>query len=299
MAKRIFLFLALNFLVVMTISILLNLFHVRPFLNRYGLDYTSLAIFCLVWGMAGAMISLALSRVMAKWTMKVQVIDPQNASPSEQRLLQTVYNLAQGANLRTMPEVGIYDSPELNAFATGPTQSRALVAVSSGLLQRMNQAEIEGVLGHEVTHIVNGDMVTMALLQGVVNAFVLFLSRVLAYVLASALRGDRNSRGISTAVFFPLQIVLQIVFMILGSILVAWFSRYREYRADAGGSQLAGQQKMIGALEALQRAYDVVEPGQPPAIRAMQISGHNCGLMQLFASHPPLEERIRRLQAAY
>src|SRR5262249_31070582 len=157
----------------------------------------------------------------------------QNASPSEQRLLQTVYNLAQGANLRTMPEVGIYDSPELNAFATGPTQSRALVAVSSGLLQRMNQAEIEGVLGHEVTHIVNGDMVTMALLQGVVNAFVLFLSRVLAYVLASALRGDRNSRGISTAVFFPLQIVLQIVFMILGSILVAWFSRYREYRADA------------------------------------------------------------------
>ncbi len=296
MAKRIVLFLAVNFLVVMTISVLLNVFGVRPYLTAYGLNYTSLAIFCLIWGMAGSLISLALSRQMAKWTMGVQVIDPNNPGPDEQRLLQTVYQLAQSAGLRDMPEVGLYDSPELNAFATGPTKSRSLVAVSTGLLRSMNYDEVEGVLGHEITHIANGDMVTMTLLQGVVNAFVMFLSRVIAYGIAVAMRSDRESRGLSTGVFYLVSFLLEIVFMILGSIVVAWFSRYREYRADQGGAMLAGRQKMIGALQALQRAYGVVDPKRNAAIETMQISGRGSGLMRFFSSHPPLEERIQRLQ---
>lgn len=298
MAKRIVLFLALNFLVVMTISVLLNVLGVRPYITPYGLNYTSLAIFCLIWGMAGSLISLALSRVMAKWTMGVQVIDPQSAGGDEQRLIQTVYHLAQSAGLRDMPEVGVYDSPDLNAFATGPTKSRSLVAVSSGLLRSMNYDEVEGVLGHEITHIANGDMVTMTLLQGVVNAFVMFLSRVIAYAIATALRSDRDSRGISTGIFYLVSFLLEIVFMILGSMVVAWFSRYREYRADQGGAMLAGRQKMIGALQALQRAYGMADPKRNAAIETMQISGRGSGLMRFFSSHPPLEERIQRLQTA-
>ena len=296
MAKRIVLFLAVNFLVVMTISVLLNVFGVRPYLTAYGLNYTSLAIFCLIWGMAGSLISLAISRQMAKWTMGVQVIDPNNSGPDEQRLLQTVHHLAQSAGLRDMPEVGVYDSPELNAFATGPTKSRSLVAVSTGLLRSMNYDEVEGVLGHEITHIANGDMVTMTLLQGVVNAFVMFLSRVIAYAIAVAMRSDRDSRGLSTGIFYLVSFLLEIVFMILGSLVVAWFSRYREYRADQGGALLAGRQKMIGALQALQRAYGVVDPKRNAAIETMQISGRGSGLLRFFSSHPPLEERIERLQ---
>ena len=298
MAKRIILFLAVNFLVVMTISVLLNVFGVRPYLTQYGLNYTSLAIFCLIWGMAGSLISLALSRQMAKWTMGVQVLDPQSSGADEQRLIQTVHHLAQSAGLRDMPEVGVYDSPELNAFATGPTKSRSLVAVSTGLLRSMNYEEVEGVLGHEITHIANGDMVTMTLLQGVVNAFVMFLSRVIAYAIAVAMRSDRDSRGLSTGIFYLVSFLLEIVFMILGSIVVAWFSRFREYRADQGGAMLAGRQKMIGALRALQRNYEVVDPKRNAAIETMQISGRGSGLMRLFASHPPLELRIQRLQEA-
>lgn len=298
MAKRIILFLAVNFLVVMTISVLLNVFGVRPYLTQYGLNYTSLAIFCLIWGMAGSLISLALSRQMAKWTMGVQVLDPQSSGADEQRLIQTVHHLAQSAGLRDMPEVGVYDSPELNAFATGPTKSRSLVAVSTGLLRSMNYEEVEGVLGHEITHIANGDMVTMTLLQGVVNAFVMFLSRVIAYAIAVAMRSERDSRGLSTGIFYLVSFLLEIVFMILGSIVVAWFSRFREYRADQGGAMLAGRQKMIGALRALQRNYEVVDPKRNAAIETMQISGRGSGLMRLFASHPPLELRIQRLQEA-
>lgn len=281
----------------MTISVILSVLGVKPYLTRYGLDIKSLAVFCLVWGMLGAFISLGLSRIIAKWSMGVQVIDPQSTNPNEQRLVQTVYQLAQSAGLRDMPEVGVYQSPELNAFATGPTKSRSLVAVSSGLLQSMNRDEIEGVLGHEITHIANGDMVTMTLLQGIINAFVMFLSRVLAYVIASALRGEKSDRGVSYGVNYLLTFVLQIVFMILGSMVVAWFSRYREYRADAGGALIAGRQKMVSALQALQRNYDVVDPNPRPAIQSMQISGHG-GFMKFFSSHPPLEERIRRLQEA-
>jgi heat shock protein HtpX len=302
MMKRLFLFFALNFVIIISLSVIMNLLGIRPYLTARGIDYQQLLAFCLVWGMGGAFISLALSRIVAKMMMGVQVIDPRTNDPTLQELVQTVHNLARGAKLPAMPEVGIYDSPEVNAFATGPTKSRALVAVSTGLLNRMRGPEIEGVLGHEITHISNGDMVTMTLLQGVVNAFVMFLSRVLAFAITQAMRSrdDRDDRAFEgpTFLYFIVQFVLEIVFMILGSMLVAAFSRYREYRADAGGARLAGRGNMIGALQALQRTYELVDPNIQPAVAALKISGRPKGLLGLFASHPPLEDRIARLQKA-
>ncbi len=296
--KRIFLFLALNFLVVLTISILLNVLGVRPYLTANGLDYNQLMAFCLVWGMGGAFISLALSRVMAKWMMGVQVIDPSTSNSELQGLVQTVHQLARSAHLPTPPQVGIYDSPEVNAFATGPTKSRALVAVSSGLLQRMKHDELAGVLGHEISHIANGDMVTMTLIQGVVNAFVMFLSRAIAFAISQVGRSRNDDRegGFSPIVFYITQFILEIVFMILGSIVVASFSRWREFRADAGGARLAGRQNMIQALMALQRTFEMVDPQAQPAVQALKISSHRGGFLRLFSTHPPLEERIARLE---
>ncbi|MDR3606409.1 MAG: protease HtpX [Oligoflexia bacterium] len=298
--KRIFLFLALNFIVVITLSLVLNLLGVRPYLSARGIDYNSLMAFCLIWGMGGALISLALSRVMAKWMMGVRVIDPNTRDPDLQQLLQMVHNLARGAGLSAMPEVGIYDSPEVNAFATGPTKSRSLVAVSSGILERMSPEALEGVLGHEISHIANGDMVTMTLIQGVVNAFVMFLSRVVAFAVANAMRGDRDDRrsseGMSYGLFYIVQFVLEIVFMIIGSMLVAWFSRYREYRADAGGARLAGRENMILALETLRRTFEGVDTNIQPAVAALKISSRPRGVFALFSTHPPLEERIERLR---
>jgi heat shock protein HtpX len=302
MFKRIFLFLAVNFLVVLTVSVLLNVLGVHGYLSAYGIDYQQLAVFCLVWGMAGSLISLSLSRVMAKWMMGVQVIDPRTSDPTLSQLVETVHSLARSAHLPALPEVGIYDSPEVNAFATGPTKSRALVAVSTGLLQRMGPNEIAGVLGHEITHVANGDMVTMTLIQGVVNAFVMFLSRALAFAIAQAMRGDRDDRdrggGMSYGLYYIVSFVLEIVFMILGSMVVALFSRWREYRADAGGARLAGRGNMISALEALQRTYELVDTNAQPAVATLKISGHGRGLMRFFASHPPLSERIERLRSA-
>lgn len=296
MAKRILLFLALNFLVVLMISFILNLFNIRPYLNAYGLDYQSLLIFCFIWGMGGAFISLALSRVMAKWMMGVQVIDPHTKNPDERHLLDTVYRLAKKAGLTTMPEVGIYRSNEVNAFATGPTKKRALVAASTGLLNRMKENELEGVLGHEISHVANGDMVTMTLLQGVVNAFVMFLARVLAYVISGLGRNRENSGGISMS-YILLVYLFEIVFMILGSIVVAAYSRYREYRADAGGARLAGKDAMISSLQSLRSLQEIKDPRENPAMAAFKIS-HPAkkGLLSLFASHPPIEARIERLQ---
>ncbi|MGK5083859.1 protease HtpX [Bdellovibrionota bacterium FG-1] len=298
--KRIFLFMAVNLLVVLTISVILNVLGVRPYLNYYGIDYSSLMVYCLIWGMVGSFISLALSRVMAKWMMGVQVIDPLVRDNDLQRLVQTVHHLARAAGLPAMPQVGIYQSPEVNAFATGPTKSRALVAVSSGLLSRMSQNEMEGVLGHEISHVANGDMVTMTLLQGVVNAFVMFLSRALAFLIMQALRGDREERergGMSSGLYFVVQFALEILFMILGSMVVAAFSRWREFRADAGGARLAGRENMIRALEKLRQTYELVDTGAQPAVQSLKIAGKGTGLMRFFASHPPLEQRIERLQS--
>jgi len=303
MMKRVFLFLAVNLLTMMTIGVVLSLLGVRPYLTRYGIDYEQLAIFCLVWGMGGSLISLAMSRIMAKMWMGVQVIDPNTRDPELRQLLQTVSNLAISAGL-PMPEVGIYDSPDVNAFATGPMKSRALVAVSSGLLERMNQSEIEGVLGHELSHVANGDMITMMLLQGVINAFVLFLSKVLAFAIDQAMRGDSREERRGPSMFsFVLEILFQIVFSILGSMVVAWFSRKREFRADAGSAKVAGRGKMIAALKALQRVYEapfVVEsPEAPPSMKAFQISTPKKvgSRLSLFATHPALEDRIAALES--
>lgn len=298
--KRICLFLAVNVLVMVTISFLLNVFNIQPYLSTRGLNYSALMMFCLLWGMGGAFISLALSRVMARWMMGVQVIDPQRPEPQLQHLVQRVHQLAQGAGLQTMPQVGLYESDEINAFATGPSKSRALVAVSTGLLRRMNQSETDGVLAHEVAHIANGDMVTMTLVQGVVNAFAMFLARVIAFAVAQVAGGrssdEEQGNGFSSVTYFVTQLVLEIVFMILGSLVVAWFSRWREYRADRGGASLAGRERMIAALEALRRNYDRIDPTAQPSAQTLKISNRGTGLFRLFSTHPPLEERIARLQ---
>lgn len=296
-AKRIVLFLATNIAMVLTISLVLNILGVRPYLNAHGLDYNSLAIFCLVWGMGGAFFSLAISRISAKWMMGVQVIDPRNPGAYGD-LVQTVHALARGARLPAMPEVGIYDSPEVNAFATGPTRSRSLVAVSTGLLRTMNKAEVEGVLAHEVAHVANGDMVTMTLIQGVVNAFVMFLARIAAFALTQAMasRNSDDERSSSPGWAFHLTTMLfELVFGIFGAMITAWFSRHREYRADAGGAALAGREKMAAALKRLAGYTEMVDHTHE-SVATLKISGKVGGLLALLATHPPLPERIRRLE---
>lgn len=296
-AKRVFLFLVLNLLVILVITTVLNLLNIRPFLSSYGIDMRSLAIFCLIWGMGGALISLSLSRVMAKWMMRVQVIDPDTRDPQLQDLVSVIRKFARRSDL-PLPEIGIYRSNEVNAFATGPTKNRALVAVSSGLLNRMKEEEIEGVLGHEMTHIANGDMVTMTLLQGVVNAFVMFLARVLAYAVSGFGRNRESGSGGSIMSYMLFVYLFEVVFMILGSIVVAAYSRFREFRADEGGARLAGRDSMIAALRALQTVQGIHDPrAENPAVAAFKISHvGKKGLLRFFASHPPLEERIERLQ---
>ncbi|HNW43776.1 MAG TPA: protease HtpX [Elusimicrobiales bacterium] len=293
-AKRIVLFLAVNVLILVTLSFTLNLLGVRPYLSAQGMDYGSLMTFCLVWGMGGAFISLALSRVMAKWMMGVVVIDPETREPQQARLVQLVHNLARAANLPAMPEVGFYPSPEVNAFATGPTRSRALVAVSAGLVEAMDWDQIEGVLAHEISHVANGDMVTMTLVQGIINAFVMFLARVIAFFISSRGRDSESSAAPS----YLLVMVLELALSALGMLVVSAFSRMREYRADAGGAALAGRQKMIGALEALSKMTGYVDLTRRESYATLKISGKPSGFMSLFSTHPPLEERIERLKAA-
>jgi len=232
--------------------------------------------------------------------MGVQVIDPGTASSVERQLVETVHGLARAAGLSVMPDVGIYDSPEVNAFATGASRSRALVAVSSGLLNAMRPADIEGVLGHEITHIVNGDMVTMTLIQGVVNAFAMFLAEAAAIALSQSSSRDDERRGGNYFMEWMLYNLFQSVFMLLGSIVICWFSRWREFRADAGGAHLAGRDHMISALRALEAVHEAGSgqaASQQPAFQALMISGKSGGILGLlFADHPPLEERIARLE---
>lgn len=291
MLKRLGLFLLTNLLIVATISIVLNVLGVGHYLTSAGLDYQQLILFCLVWGMVGSFISLALSRIMAKMLMGVHVINP--TSPGQfGALVAMVHDIAKRAQLPAMPEVGVYNSPEVNAFATGPTKSRALVAVSTGLLQSMSRDQMEGVLAHEVSHIQNGDMVTMTLLQGIVNAFVMFLSRVIAYAIS------QNSREESRPmVNFMVTMVLQILIGILGVMVVAAFSRHREFRADAGSAKLVGANKMRSALERLKQIAggdDAVED-TAQSVATLKISGRSGGFWAALASHPPLEARIAAL----
>jgi len=284
MGKRIFLFLLTNLAVVLTLTVVVSVLGVAG-----GPDLGSLAVFCLIWGMGGAFISLQMSRWIAKRATGVHLIDGRSGDAQLDWLYQTIERLTRQANL-PMPEVGVYESGEVNAFATGPSKSRSLVAVSSGLLRAMRQEEIEGVLAHEVSHIANGDMVTMTLLQGVMNAFVMFLARVIASVVT---RSDDNRRG-GGGMYFLVVIVLQIVLGILASLITAWFSRYREYRADAGGAHLAGRERMLGALRRLAANRELVDTSHQ-ALATMKINDLPAWAA-LFSTHPPLEDRIAALQ---
>ncbi len=298
MFKRVLLFLATNLLVMATISIVMSIFGIKPYLTAHGINYESLLVFCFLWGMIGAFISLAMSKWMAKHGMGLQMIDPNNMNAQEAELYNKVKLLAGRAGLPTMPEVGVYNAPEMNAFATGPNQRNALVAVSTGLLNSMNDAQVEAVLGHEISHIKNGDMVTLTLIQGVVNAFAMFLSRIVAYAIAMAMNRGENENSGPGFIYFILTIVFDIVFTLLGSIVVAAFTRWREYRADAGGARLAGTQNMISALERLGQPAAVeaeVASKSQASIQIMKISSHNRWL-GLFATHPSIPDRVARLQ---
>ena len=287
--KRILLFIATNIAVLVVMSVILSLLGVDRFLTRSGLNLPMLMVFSLVVGFTGSIISLLMSKSMAKWSTGARVIEtPMNGT--EAWLLQTVGKLAQRAGIG-MPEVAVYDG-EPNAFATGAFRDSALVAVSTGLLQGMTQDEVEAVLGHEVAHIANGDMVTMTLIQGVVNTFVVFLSRVVGYFVDSALRRNNESSGPGIG-YMVTVMVCQIVFGIGASIIVAWFSRHREFRADAGAARLLGTpQPMINALA---RLGGFSPEGLPQNMAALGISD-NPGIMALFSTHPPLEQRIAALR---
>jgi heat shock protein HtpX len=291
---RILLFLATNAAVLVLISVVFQVLGIEGILAQNGVDLNlqALLVMSAVIGFGGSFISLAMSKFMAKHSMGVQVIErPSNRT--EQWLVDTVQRQARQAGIG-MPEVGIFNAPEPNAFATGMSRNSALVAVSSGLLTNMGSDEVEAVLGHEVTHVANGDMVTMGLIQGVVNTFVIFLSRVVGHVVDRVV--FKTERGYGPA-YYITSIVAQIFLSILASMIVMWFSRQREFRADAGGATLAGRGKMIGALQALQRAHEPHDlPGE---FAAFGISGGlGSGMKRLFMSHPPLEERIAALQAA-
>jgi heat shock protein HtpX len=290
MGKRIFLFIVTNLAIVFTLSIVAAVLGVGSGFGPEGLNIQALAVFCLFWGMGGAFISLQMSRFIAKRATGVHLVDGRTGNSQADWLYETVGRLTRQANL-PMPEVGIYESPEVNAFATGPSKSRSLVAVSSGLLRSMRPEEVEGVLAHEVAHIGNGDMVTMTLLQGVLNAFVMFFARVIGYAVTRS--GD--SRGNNNGMYFLVVIVLQIVLGILASLVVNAFSRHREFRADHGGATLAGREKMVGALRRLAANAEMVDT-QHQALATMKINGGGRGWAALFSTHPPIADRIAALE---
>jgi heat shock protein HtpX len=288
--KRIALFLLTNIAVVLVLGVICSLLGVDHFLTKKGLNLPMLLAFSAVIGFGGSFLSLAMSKWMAKMSTGAQVISqPSNAA--ESWLLSTVERQARAAGIGT-PEVSVFDAPEPNAFATGMSRNNSMVAVSTGLLQVMSQDEVEAVLGHEISHIANGDMVTLTLIQGVVNTFVIFLSRVVGYIVDSWLNRGNERDGVGIG-YYITSIVAQILFGFLASMIVAWFSRQREFRADAGGAHLAGKRKMISALERLKSGHN-----QTSLPQNMVASGINGGMMSLFATHPPLDERIASLQGA-
>lgn len=290
--KRIFYFLLTNLAVVFVLNLILTLLGVEPYLREGGLNYNSLLIFAFVFGMGGSFISLLLSKGMALRMTGAEIIE-QPRNDAERWLVETVHRQAQQAGIGK-PDVAVYDAPDINAFATGARRDAALVAVSTGLLRAMNRDEAEAVLGHEVTHVANGDMVTLTLVQGVVNTFVIFLSRVIGEIVDKAV--FKNERGHGPA-FMITSIVAQLLLGILATIIVMYFSRMREFRADAGGANLAGREKMIRALERLKAAHE--PPVLPDQLAAFGISGGvGAGLKRLFMSHPPLDERIAALRGA-
>lgn len=297
MFKRILLFVATNIAVMIVISIILSIFNVQPYLTQHGINYQSLLIFSAVVGFSGAIISLLMSKWMAKMAYRIKIIKSPHGG-AENMVYNIVRQLATKSGIRS-PQVGIYDSPEPNAFATGWNRNNALVAVSTGLLNHMTEQEITGVLGHEISHITNGDMVTMTLLQGVLNTFVIFFARIAAYLVASFIsRGDNEQGGaMSGLAYMGISILFQIIFGILASTIVMAFSRWREFRADRGSAKLVGKQAMISALQKLQKMTQAgaVEDNRGKSVQNLMINGHR-SVMSLFASHPPLEKRIEALQ---
>ncbi len=289
--RRIFYFLATNIAVLLVLSFVMKLLGLDYYLSSKGINYTSLLVFSAIFGMGGAFISLLMSKWSAKRMAGVHVIE-QPGNETEQWLMETVRRQADAAGIG-MPEVGVFDAPVVNAFATGASKNNALVAVSSGLLRAMNRDEAEAVIGHEITHVANGDMVTLTLIQGVVNTFVIFFAKIAAFFIDSMLRGDNEDRGPGFG-YFIADMVFQMLFGVLASMVVAWFSRQREFRADAGGARLAGKQKMINALERLKLAAD--QPPLPDEMAAFGITGGK--IARLFSSHPPLDVRIEALQRA-
>ncbi|MDO9242339.1 MAG: protease HtpX [Rhodocyclaceae bacterium] len=289
--KRTLLFLGTNMAILLVLSVTMRLLGVEPYLTAQGLNLTSLLIFAAVMGFGGAFISLAISKWSVKRSMGVQVIEAP-ANSTEFWLVETVRKYSTTAGIK-MPEVGIFDSPDVNAFATGMTKNSSLIAVSTGLLQQMTRPEAEAVLGHEVAHAANGDMVTMALIQGVVNTFVMFLSRVIGHTVDRVV--FKNERGHGPA-FFVTMIIAELVLGVLASIIVMWFSRQREFRADRGGASLAGRRNMIAALERLNALHPQPLPDKMAAFGIA--GGGNGGIKRLFMTHPPLEERIAALKAA-
>jgi len=288
--KRIALFLATNLAIVLVLSVTMRLFGIEPWLTAQGINFGSLLIFAAVFGFGGSFISLAISKWMAKKSMGVRVIEaPSNST--EFWLVDTVKKYAADAGVG-MPEVGIFDSPEVNAFATGMSKNNALVAVSSGLLQQMTREEAEAVIGHEVAHVANGGMVTLALIQGVVNTFVMFLSRVIGHTVDRVVFKNEEGHG---PAFWVTMIVAELVLGILASIIVFWFSRQREFRADRGGASLAGKGAMIAALERLNSLHPAPLPEKMAAFGIA--GGSPQGWKRLFMTHPPLEERIAALRA--
>ena len=294
MAKRIFLFLATNLAILVVLSVAMAVLQSLGILDFAG-QQGSLLVFCVIYGFGASFVSLLMSRWIAKRAMGVQLIGGATGNADLDWLYNTIGNLARQANL-PMPEVGVYNAPEVNAFATGPSKKKSLVAVSTGLLRSMDRNEVEGVLAHELSHIANGDMVTMTLIQGVVNAFVIYLSHVVAGIVRNFLSGDRDrGGGIGGGfVYYAVYFAAQILFGIVGSMITAWFSRGREFRADAGAARLAGSGSMIAALRRLQASTAPVDT-QNRELATLKIAGGR-SLMHLLATHPPLEARIAALE---
>ena len=287
--KRIIYFLATNMAIMLALSVTMRILGVEPYLNANGLDLSNLLAFAAIMGFGGAFISLAMSKWSAK-RMSGAVVIEEARTPTEIWLVKTVREQADAVGIK-MPEVAVFNSPEVNAFATGMTKNSSLVAVSSGLLSTMTKDEAEAVLAHEVSHIANGDMVTLTLIQGVVNTFVMFLSRVIGYAVDKII--FKTERGTGPA-FFVTMIIAELVLGVLASMIVMWFSRQREFRADAGAAKLSGRGKMIAALERLQAQH---EPSVlPKQMAAFGISGGGGGFAKLFSSHPSLDDRIAALR---
>lgn len=289
--KRVILFLITNIAIVVMLGIVASLLGINNYVSSKGIDFKNLLLFSLLFGFSGSFISLLISKKMAKWTMGLKMIDGSEGS-TEKWIYGVVEKFAQEKSIK-MPEVAIYDSPEMNAFATGPSKNNSLVAVSTGLIQNMTKDEVEAVIGHEIAHVANGDMVTLTLVQGVVNTFVIFASRIVAYTLDKFINRDEESEEGPSWVYHISVIVFDLLFGILASLIVSYYSRIREFSADKGGAELKNKQSMINALRKLGQQT----PGHlPEAVKSFGISGSTSSFLALFSTHPPIEKRIEALE---